>query len=298
MAEFTGNANGSGASGLRSGPSGGSGPGCRSPLSEALSVMSGTIRLSSHEVYYEAVGEGEPLILVHSGMGSVREWDFVRPLLWDRFALIAYDRSGIGRSTGVPFQPDIVEGGAEELEEVLDHLGIREASIFGSCVGGAIALVMASRFPGRIRSIISSDALFHGDEGLKRRLQTMLRPWDGMPPPFRETLARLQGHAEPRDFYETFRSMYGSDESDAGYASSPSYDIRDRLSKVACPVRFVHGDRDPFWGVEQPAAVYRTVRKGSLHVVPECAHYPHLEYPEEMAAMATRFLADEVSHTR
>lgn len=255
-----------------------------------LAPTTGIVRLDSYDVYYESLGSGEPLVLVHSGMGSIREWDAIRPLLASRFQTIAYDRCGIGRSSGTPFQPDIVERGVDELKMFMEKLDLRSTHVFGACIGGAIALLSAAGGDVPIRSVISADALFHGGIDLRERLRILLRPWDGMPPPFRETVCRIQGLADPRPFYEEFRSLYAANEP-VGYATSTAFDIRSRVANIGCPVLFMHGDRDPFWGVEQPMSIFRAVSKASLSVLPDCGHYPHLDCPAMTAMQSLQFLA-------
>jgi 3-oxoadipate enol-lactonase len=254
--------------------------------------QTGTTKVDADDVYYEVRGEGDPLVLLHSGMGSSREWDALAPRLGGHLRVYAYDRRGIGRSSGEAFRGDLVERGIDELSRFMDGLGIDRAHLFGSCLGGAIALGLASRDPGRVRSVVTTGVLFRGGPAMRERLSTVFRPWDRMPVPFQQMLNRAQGTADSKAFYERFRRMYAEGEA-VGYASSPEYDLRDRLGRIACPVLAVHGDRDPFWGVDQPASAYSLILKSALWVVPYCGHFPHLEHPQAVATQALQFLGGE-----
>jgi pimeloyl-ACP methyl ester carboxylesterase len=254
-------------------------------------AQTGTARIGSSDLYYEVHGDGDPLILLHSGMASLREWDPVVPLLSEHYALVAFDRAGAGRSSGLAFERDIVDKGVDELAALMRHLGLERARLLGSCVGGAIALCLASRRPCLVQSVVSTGVLFQGGADLRRRLAAMFRPWTRMPASFQQTLRRVHGADGVEQAYERFRLMYtGADP--VGYASSPDYDIRAEVGAVGCPVLMVHGDRDPFWGVDQPAGVYRRMNYAALSVVPFCAHYPHLDHPTTMAAQARAFFAE------
>ena len=255
------------------------------------SIRSGTIRLDGGGAYYEVQGEGEPMLLLHGGMATLREWDAIIPLLTDRFQTIAYDRAGIGRSSGRAFQADIVANGVEELAAIKESLGLERVYLFGSCIGGAIALSYAARSPASVRSVMTTGVLFHGDERLRQRLATAFRPWAGMPRAFHDMMRRLQGEADLERAYETFRCMY-TQSAPVGYASSPDYDLRGELPKIKCRTLTVHGDRDPFWGVEQPASSYTLLAEGALWVLPRCAHYPHVEYPALVATQARMFFTE------
>ena len=254
-------------------------------------MTTGTAHLAGGDIYYEVHGAGEPIVLLHGGMASLREWDAIVPLLADRFQVVVYDRAGVGRSSGRPFQPDIVTNGVEELVGFVQHLGFDRVCLFGSCVGGAVALRAAACATVPVKSVLTTGVLFHGDERLRQRLATLFRPWTRMPRKFQDMLRHVHGDHHVESAYETFRGMYAQADP-AGYASSPEYDIRAELRHVTCPVLTVHGDRDPFWGVEQPASAYHLMPNAALWVLPYCAHYPHVEHPRTVAAQAVQFFAE------
>jgi pimeloyl-ACP methyl ester carboxylesterase len=254
-------------------------------------MHSGTLHLADDDIYYEIHGRGDPLLVLHGGMASLREWDAIVPMLAESFQVVAYDRAGVGRSGGRPFQRDIVANGADELERVIKHFGFERVRLFGSCIGGAIALRLAAQSKVRVRSLVTTGVLFRGSVELRQRLATVFRAWTGMPRQFQETLRRVYGGNGVETSYETFRQMYAKAEP-VGYASSPDYDIRAELPGVTCPVLTVHGDRDPFWGVEQPASAYHLMPNAALWVLPRCAHYPHVEYPQIVAAQAAAFFRE------
>jgi pimeloyl-ACP methyl ester carboxylesterase len=257
-------------------------------------IQTGTARVGSADLYYEVHGRGDPVILLHSGMASLREWDPVLPLLREHYAIVVFDRAGIGRSSGLAFERDIVDKGVEEVAGLMRHLDVERARLLGSCLGGAIALCLASRRPHLVQSVMSTGVLFRGGEALRGRLATLFRPWTRMPVSFQQTMRRVHGVAGVESAYERFRQMY-TGAGPVGYASSPDYDIRREVVSVPCPVLLAHGDRDPFWGVDQPAGVYRGMERAALSVVPFCAHYPHLEHPTTLAAQARAFFAEELT---
>lgn len=254
-------------------------------------ATSGMACLPTHDVYYEIHGDGEPVVLLHGGMASLREWDPIVPLLAERFQIVAYDRAGVGRSSGRPFQRDIVTNGLEELAALIEYFHFDRVCLFGSCAGGAIALRVAAGLPGPVKSVVTTGVLFHGEARLRERLATLFRPWTRMPRSFQDTVRRVHGDSRMELDYEGFRQMY-TQADPVGYASSPDYDLRGELPRVICPVLTIHGDRDPFWGPEQPASAYHLMANAALWVLPRCAHYPHVEYPQMVAAHAAAFFAE------
>ena len=68
-------------------------------------MSEGRIRAAGLEVAYDRVGEGPPLVLVHSAGSDAREWRPQITGLADEFTVIAWDEPGAGRSPDVP--PDL-----------------------------------------------------------------------------------------------------------------------------------------------------------------------------------------------
>jgi 3-oxoadipate enol-lactonase len=99
-------------------------------------------------------GDGDPLVLVH-GLATTRLiWRRAVPLLATDRRVIAIDVPGFGVSPAV--------GEGFELEQVADAIddGLAEAGVderydlAGHSMGGALALMLASRRPGRVRRLV------------------------------------------------------------------------------------------------------------------------------------------------
>jgi pimeloyl-ACP methyl ester carboxylesterase len=98
------------------------------------------------------VGSGEPLLLLH-GLGTSRDdFDRVRPLLEQRFDVIAVDLPGQGQTPAVHARPTI-SALADALEVDLDARGLRQVHMLGNSLGARLALELARR--GRARSVVA-----------------------------------------------------------------------------------------------------------------------------------------------
>ena len=82
---------------------------------------SGCAEIGAVWLYYEITGDGEPLLLLHGGLGGSEHFAEIVPLLSKSFEVITVDRRGHGRSTddGEPYS---YAGMAEEMKAFLDHL--------------------------------------------------------------------------------------------------------------------------------------------------------------------------------
>ncbi len=118
--------------------------------------------VNGFEMYYQVAGCGEPVVYVHGGFPSLEsvlldlprdgsDWGWERDFA-DHFQFVAYDRRGCYRSS-------CPEGGyglldmAEDLEGLLDELGLSPVHLIGSSAGGPIAIAFAATRAGRTRSL-------------------------------------------------------------------------------------------------------------------------------------------------
>ncbi|WP_336907348.1 alpha/beta fold hydrolase [Aestuariivirga sp.] len=94
--------------------------------------------LTSRGTAYESFGSGERVIALVHGLGLNRHsWQWQVPALSRHFRVITFDLHGHGDSS-VPRTPSLTVF-SEQLAELLDHLGIAKASVFGFSLGGMIA---------------------------------------------------------------------------------------------------------------------------------------------------------------
>jgi non-heme chloroperoxidase len=91
---------------------------------------------TSVELCYEDHGSGSPVVLIHGWPLSGRSWEYQVPTLVDAgHRVITYDRRGVGNS----FQPwDVYDYDtfAADLDALLTHLDLRDATLVGFSMGG------------------------------------------------------------------------------------------------------------------------------------------------------------------
>jgi pimeloyl-ACP methyl ester carboxylesterase len=117
--------------------------------------------VNGFDLYYEASGQGTPVVFVHGGFPSLStrlndfsQWNWT----WENdfaecFSFLSYDRRGCYRSSA-PASGYDVENQALDLAELLDILMIPSAHVIGSSAGGPIVVTFAALFPHRIRSLV------------------------------------------------------------------------------------------------------------------------------------------------
>jgi pimeloyl-ACP methyl ester carboxylesterase len=105
------------------------------------------------KIWYDVVGDGEPLVLIGGSSLVHRQWDFMLPILRDHFKVILYDQRGAGLSDRTPIGIT-VEQWVEDLKMVLDEIGIKKTHILGTSNGSFIVIGFAAKHPERTGAII------------------------------------------------------------------------------------------------------------------------------------------------
>ncbi|MCA9974687.1 MAG: alpha/beta hydrolase, partial [Anaerolineales bacterium] len=104
-------------------------------------------------IEYSVIGQGQPLLYFHGGMGGYEQGLALAGILpLDDFQVITFSRPGYRRT-------DIAKGGtlpeqAEVACKLLDHLGIKAATILGLSAGGMSSLQFAQNHPERCEQLI------------------------------------------------------------------------------------------------------------------------------------------------
>ena len=104
-------------------------------------------------MYYEIHGTGEPLILLHGGVGAIEMFGEVLPLLAKGWQVIAVDLQAHGRTADID-RPLSVESMADDIAALIEHLGFEKADIMGYSLGGGVALQTAIRHPVVVRKLV------------------------------------------------------------------------------------------------------------------------------------------------
>jgi pimeloyl-ACP methyl ester carboxylesterase len=244
------------------------------------------VNLHGIDLHYEAYGDGEPLVLLHNGLGCTKS--FVRQVheFSKHFSVIAYDRCGYGRSTRMTaLKEGWLEDSVAEFSRFLGEIKVDRVHLCGICVGGAIALLFAGQNSSRVDQIAVAGTCCFGEEKTSSRASKLYPRPEDLPDSWSQELAEHHGEEYARDLYRVF---YQAIREENGYPLK-GYDLRPILPAVKSPVLVIYGDRDSLFDIEQALAMYRHLPNAKLCVIPNCGHLPNEERHEDFNREALRF---------
>lgn len=252
-----------------------------------------------------SVLEGGPadapaVVLLHGYTADRVVWlRFARHLLRDHRVVVP-DLAGHGASGFTSGAGYSAPDQAERVVAVMDHFGIDRAHLAGNSMGGFVAATVALTHPGRVASLLLSDAVgiaspepseveLEVREGRNPFLlddvsafgafyaMTMARP------PFVPGFVRAALAADfvaRRDHYaEIFDDFYGVDTLD------------DRLEEITVPTLVMWGEQDRLVHPSTAAAWAAGIAGARTVSYPEAGHMPMLEMPRRTATDYRAFLA-------
>lgn len=117
-----------------------------------------TANINGIDLFYDCIGSGPPLLLIHGLGSSGDDWAFQRDDFSRGYTLILPDLRGSGRSSKPP-GPYAITQFAADLWALMDALGIEYTNILGFSLGGSVALEMALERPARVQRMILCNAL-------------------------------------------------------------------------------------------------------------------------------------------
>jgi pimeloyl-ACP methyl ester carboxylesterase len=203
----------------------------------ATAIKSGYAPVNGLEMYYEVHGQGEPLVLIHGALGNIDgQWPAILPGLAKERQVIVMDLQAHGRTADID-RPFSAEQFADDIDALMQHLGVAKADIMGYSMGGATGLQLAIRHPERVRKLVIMSAA-HDKKGWYPEVQSTLNSMNGsMAALFMETpIYRSYVAVAPNK--EGFPALLDK----LGAFTARDYDWSQDVAKIAAPALIIAAD--------------------------------------------------------
>ncbi|MBO6719654.1 MAG: alpha/beta hydrolase [Rhizobiaceae bacterium] len=205
---------------------------------EDAAMKSGHVDANGVSYYYEIRGEGEPLLLLHGGLGTLDMFAPTLPQYAENRQVIGIDLHGHGRTQLGDRQispPDI----GNDLGLVLAELGYEQVDVMGYSFGGYAALHLAASHPGKVRRVAIVSSNFAREGFFPEMLPQQAMVGAGMAEmmkgtPMYEAYAAVA--PDPSEFPRLLDNM-------GAFMASP-YNWRAEVKSLEMPVMLVYADSD------------------------------------------------------
>jgi pimeloyl-ACP methyl ester carboxylesterase len=262
--------------------------------------------------YVVDAGDGPPILLVHGYGDTADGWRRVVPGLLRDHRVIAIDVPPFGRSDEVR-RPALMDFYRDFFPTLFERLEIERATVIGHSLGGAISLHLTLERPDLVERLgLVAPAglgksppwwwyLLTGYGPVYRTALSVPSPLTG--PLIRQAMKRfldvrlfhdprklqrdidhlVELHSSPRDFDRLLA---------AGRCCIQSYTgtLLDDSRAIAVPKFMVWGRHDGLVPSDHARAFEQTHPDAHVHVLDDCGHYPHIEFPAKFNGLLRRWI--------
>ena len=255
---------------------------------------SGYVRVGADSLFYEIVGAGPTLVLIHDGMVHREIWDYQLGPFSQQFKVVRYDRRGYGRSSP-PTEPF---SNAEDLALLFEALGIEQAGLMAMSSGGRLAIDFTLQHPEAVSSLVLVGAVV---DGLPYTQHFFSR--GGHLPPNLPTPQRRAYYAtdDPYEIYSenvaarerVLDLLSHSSTQDHHSFSSPRPDppAAARLQEIQVPTLILVGEFDIPDVHAHSGAINLGIRQSTRDIIPRAGHLIPIEQPDLFNERVRAFLS-------
>lgn len=275
--------------------------------------------------------DGQVLVMVHGGFGSLQNWDGWVEWLKDDYRLISMDLLGHGLTGAYPENIYTRISERDAIHALLQKLGVDQYTVAGNSFGGGIALEIALEYPDEVVGLIlvDSEGIPNSEDGYDVSMFTddeLTTPDDPAytqltwlekfgskfigPAVVRSTLDSMIYNKEllTRDFVDYFGRVLrytGNRESQILMFRQGLYlistngpqDLLPRLTEIQCPTLVMHGEQDTLVPLRVAQAFHGNITDTDLAIISEAGHMPMIEKPQETAQTVRDFFQRHTNKT-
>ncbi|TPK94542.1 alpha/beta fold hydrolase [Mesorhizobium sp. B2-4-14] len=248
------------------------------PAAMPKAEQSGYAPVNGIQMYYAVFGTGDPVLLIHGGLGHADVWASQVAILSKTHKVIVADSRGHGRSTRTdePYGYDLM---ASDYLALLDYLKIDKTALVGWSDGGIIGIDIALHHPERLTRLFAQAANVTTD-GVNPGVMT------------NKTFAAYIDRSG-RDYKKLSKAP---DQYDAFVAqishmweSQPAW-TKEQLGKITTPTAIVAGDHDEAIKREHTEYMASAIPGAKLIILPNASHFAMLQAPDEYSQAVLDFI--------
>ncbi|ESY84024.1 MULTISPECIES: alpha/beta fold hydrolase [Mesorhizobium] len=260
---------------------------------------SGLLPINGVNYYYAVYGKGEPLLLLHGGLGSTDMFAPILPKLAENRTVIGVDLQGHGR-TALGDRPFSLQAIGDDMAGIVKALGYDTVDVMGYSLGGGVAFRMAVQHPEAVRRLVLVSTGYAAD-GF----------YDEMRPQQAQVSAAAAAYMKDTPMYKSYVAVAPHPEDfpkllDAlGNFMRQNYDFSADVPKLKMPVMLAYGDSDMYkpeheikfyqmlgGGLKDAGWMRENLSQNRLAILPNRTHYDVFFAPE-LTAAALPFLDGE-----
>jgi len=248
------------------------------PAAMPTPAESGYAPVNGIQMYYAVFGAGDPILLIHGGLGHADIWASQVAEMSKTHKVIVADSRGHGRSTRTdePYGYDLM---ASDYLALLDFLKVDKTALVGWSDGGIIGIDIAMNHPERLTRLYAQAANVTTD-GVDPGVLTNKT--------FAAYIERsgrdYKKLSKTPDQYDAFVEQISH-----MWESQPNWS-KDDLARITTPTAIVAGDHDEAIKREHTDYMASVIPGAKEIILPNASHFAMLQAPDEYTKSALDFI--------
>lgn len=251
------------------------------------------------QLFYSRAGQGEPLLILHGLFGSSRNWQTLARQYAEHFDVISVDLRNHGQSFHSAEMNYSVM--ADDVEELIRHLGLQSVRVIGHSMGGKVALRLAIDHRDLVDRMVIADIApvsyqHDHNETLDALLSVDLNQLSSrtdadeqlqsqiVEAPLRAFLLQNLKREDNRWLWRVNLQAI-----EAHMRDLTSFDLPDTV-EVNTPALFVYGTRSDYVGEPQQQIIEKQFSQARLQPVDGAGHWLHAEKPDIFLDLTLAYL--------
>lgn len=234
---------------------------------------------------YEIEGSGLPVVFISGLTMSLNGWAEQAGFFSSRYEVLRYDCRGQGQSDkpDMKYAPEVH---AEDLNALLEKLGIARAHIIGLSNGGMIAQHLVLDYPAKVGALVLVDTSSHIGPLLRLTLNAWSKAVEVGGNALRFDLTtplifseRYVAQNLPNiDMMKEYSEKVNTDLAVRNLISgSMEHNVRKRLGEIQAPTLILHGAKDILIPPKYAHVLNEGIAGSRLIIFEDCAHVPPYE---------------------
>ena len=212
------------------------------------------VNVRGFKMYYEIYGKGEPLLLIHGGIGSINNFSGQIPYFAQHYQVIVVDGRAHGKSVD-PTDSLSYEMMAEDFNIFLEVLKIKSCYVIGWSDGGNNGLLLAIHHPDKVKKVVVTGANIWIDERALPSDMSM-----SLPDTYLDSLLKLPKTAKVKNDIKLWKLHY----------YEPNISLA-QLNSIQCQTLVIGGDHELILP-KHTLLIAENIPKSNLWILPNSGH--------------------------
>jgi 3-oxoadipate enol-lactonase len=252
------------------------------------------------KVYCEVHGKGQTILFLNGVLANTSSWFGQIPYFSKNYQTVLMDFRGQGKSDK-PSTRYPMEMHADDVKAVMDHLKIAKAHVVGISFGAEVGLIFATRYPQRLKTLVSACAVSHVDNAVRAMAERWL------------TAARLRSgrYLFEAVYPDAFSTEFIEKRWDFVSSTAPLYDtavdidgfielmkgfmkldVTPDLHKIKIPTLVIAAENDKIKSLRYSETIHNKIVGSRLLVIKDAGHTVIWEKPEEFNRAVFHFIGE------